>query len=262
MSALTVLLVEDEPKTCKAFIEYADRMDDISIVGVTGDADEAVKMIRDRLPEVIILDLELRKGGGSGLDVLRNMPGLGLRVRPYIMIVTNSVSDVTIEYVRSLGADYIISKHQGGYTERYVLDFLRPMKLAIQNAYPAGLVQDSTPETPAQKRNRVIQRIHTELDHVGISPRVLGYQYLTDAILLTIDEPRTYLCKDIAKLYGKTEASVERAMESAIKKAWQTTDIDQLLKHYTARIKSEKGVPTLTEFIYYYANMIEAEYSM
>lgn len=262
MSALTVLLVEDEPETCKAYIDYADRLDDISIIGVTADADKAVEMIQDRLPEAIILDIELRKGGGNGLDVLRQMHELSLGIRPYVMVVTNSVSDTTIEFARhSYHVDINISKNQRGYCEKYVLDFLRPMRDIIQRNYRAGSPRESTPETPAQKRNRIIRRIHAELNNVGINPKAIGYQYLTDGILLTIEQPRQYLCNDIAKSHGKTEASVERAMQSAINKAWQVTDIDQLLAHYTARINSKKGVPTLTEFVYHYATKIGDEYS-
>jgi flavin-binding protein dodecin len=50
------------------------------------------------------------------------------------------------------------------------------------------------------------------------------------------------LCNVIGQKYGKTESSVERAMQNAINKAWRTCDIDDLLHYYTARISSDKGV--------------------
>ena len=46
-------------------------------------------------------------------------------------------------------------------------------------------------------------------------------------------------------------------MQNAINKAWRTTDIEDLSINYTARISSEKGVPTMTEFIYYYADKLK-----
>ena len=48
-------------------------------------------------------------------------------------------------------------------------------------------------------------------------------------------------------------------MQNAIKSAWRTNDIDDLLTYYTAKINPNRGVPTLTEFIYYYANQITNE---
>ena len=49
-------------------------------------------------------------------------------------------------------------------------------------------------------------------------------------------------------------------MQNAINAAWKHTDIDELLTHYTAKIRSSKGSPTVTEFISYYANKIKQEY--
>lgn len=261
-SALTILLVEDDSQTVNAFVEYADQIDDVDLIGVTATADEALKLIQDRLPQAIILDLELQKGSGSGLDVLHALPSLALKVQPYILVVTNSLSDATIEYARTLGVDYFISKYQGGYSEQYVLNFLRPMREAIQRHYCTESMQEGTPETPAQKRKRIVERIHTELDNIGINPSWLGYKYLTDGILLTMEHPRFYLCNEIAQKYGKSEASVERAMQNAINRAWEINDIDEILKHYKAKIHSDRGVPSLLEFVYHYANRIGNEYDV
>ena len=49
-------------------------------------------------------------------------------------------------------------------------------------------------------------------------------------------------------------------MQNAITRAWRSSPIDELLLHYTAKISQERGSPTLTEFIYYYANKIKNAY--
>lgn len=94
---------------------------------------------------------------------------------------------------------------------------------------------------------------------VGINPKSLGYNYLIDAICMLLDKPKQNICADIGEKYGKTEASVERAMQNAINSAWKKTDIDELLKHYTAKIHSERGAPTIMEFICYYSIKIKNE---
>ena len=68
---------------------------------------------------------------------------------------------------------------------------------------------------------------------------------------------QTYICNEIAKKYQKTSASVERAMQNAIDRAWKTTDITTLEEHFRAYVNPTKGVPTLTEFIYYYADKVK-----
>ena len=51
-------------------------------------------------------------------------------------------------------------------------------------------------------------------------------------------------------------SSISRAMQTAINYAWRISSIDDLMTYYTARINHQTGVPTPTEFVYYYADKI------
>lgn len=259
MVELLALLVEDDPDACKCFADYADDLDDFRLISITNNSAKALQDIQDYLPNVVILDLELHQGGGSGLDVLRGIPQLHLSAAPYILVTTNNTSSITYEYARKMGADYIFYKGQEGYSPAEAVDFLRMMKNVILSKKKL-IAQQQTTESPHQHKQRIVRRIDAELNQVGISPKAKGYQYLVDAISLVIEQPRTGLCNIIGQMHGCTEASVERAMQNAINKAWRTTDIEELLTHFTAKIHSEKGVPTITEFVYYYANKIRNEY--
>lgn len=262
MSALTVLLVEDDASACRAYRNYADGLDDVTLVGITDEADNALELIKDHLPQAIILDLELQRGSGSGLDVLTGIVQLRLSVKPFVLIVTNNVSPVIQRQARKYDNTYIISKYQRDYSEAHCLDFLRGISAEIQSQYHADVKRDEAAESPAEVRARAIQRIHAELNNVYISPRMLGYNYLTDGILMTMHAPRQNLCDDIAAQYGKTPISVIRAMQNAIKRAWKIADLDELAAHYTAKIHPEKGMPTVLEFIYFYADKLKDEYQL
>jgi DNA-binding NarL/FixJ family response regulator len=257
---LSILLVEDDEQECKSILQYADELDDVNLIGVTNSSYKAIEFVKDYLPDAVILDLELHQGGGNGLSFLAELKQLSLRVYPYILITTNNSSMVTYQYARQLGADFIMAKMQSDYSARNVINFLRMMKDIIHSKANDIAPDHNTTELPEQKTKRVIRKIALELDHVGISPKAVGYKYFIDAIQLVIKKPETNLCVIIGSKYGKTDSSVERAMQNAINKAWRTSDIDDLLKYYTARISSEKGVPTITEFIFYYANKIKNEY--
>ena len=260
MNNLTILLVEDDINACDAFIRYSEEIDDISIVSITNSSAKALMDIRDYIPDVVILDLELHKGSGSGLDVLRGLKEIPFSACPYILITTNNSSNTTYEYARQLGADYIMYKHQKDYSEEKVLKLLVMMKSVIQSRKNVSSSATLTTENPHQKRRRIEQRIITELNYVGISPKAIGYQYLIDAIQIVMDKPTKNLSNIIGKKYKKTESSVERAMQNAINRAWKQTDIDELLHHYTAQVHSDKGVPTTMDFIYYYAAKLNKEY--
>lgn len=256
---LSIVLVEDDPDECKDLIDYIESLGNISLLGVTNSSTEAIKYIKDYLPDVIILDLELQRGSGNGLNVLMGLRQLNLNTKPYVLVTTNNSSQITHESARQLGADFIMTKYQEDYSPKSIVDFLSIMessilgrKRSIDNVPPS--------EPPELKNKRIMRRIIAELNQIGISPKAVGYQYLMDAILLIINQCKKNIYCEIGKKHKKTEASVERAMQNAINKAWKTTDIEDLLRYYTARINPEKGVPTITEFVYYYANILKNEY--
>ncbi len=258
---LTILLVEDDPEVCQKIINYADIFDDVLLIDVTNNSEKAECIIRDNLPDAVILDLELHCGKGSGITLLHNLNQNAPERMPYILVTTNNSSAITYEAARLSGVDYIFSKHQQGYSEKDAIDFLRMLKKVIQNnTGTPKTTTNSEEDCPALRNKRIVKRINAEMDLVGISPKATGYQYLVDGIQIIMKSPTQNLCSLIGQKYGKTESSVERAMQNAIAKAWRTTPIDNLLRFYTARISSEKGVPTVTEFIYYYANKLKNEY--
>jgi two-component system response regulator (stage 0 sporulation protein A) len=257
---LSVLLVEDDEDACEEIRQYIEELNDVSLVGITNNSDKALEYATTFLPEAVILDLELHEGGGNGLLFLSELKRIDLPFHPFVLITTNNSSAVTYACAREAGADFIMAKHQSDYSAKSVVEFLRMIKSTIFSKIESISPEHKTTESPEQNIKRITRQIHIELDYVGINPKHVGYKYLTDAIALVIDKPSNNLCAILGAKYGKTEASVERAMQNAIDKAWRVSDIEDLLKHYTARISSEKGIPTLTEFVYYYANKIKNEY--
>jgi DNA-binding NarL/FixJ family response regulator len=253
---MRILLVEDDTNLCTEYISYIDKFDDILLVGTTNNSSKAIDIIKDTYPDVIILDLELHNGSGNGLFVLKALKEMSLDLIPYILVTTNNSSATTLETTRKLGADFILSKHQDDFSVKNVIDFLQMIQPAISKAQH----QTKNLSSPQETSKRLSTRINAELNFVGISPKVLGYTYLKDAILVALKEPQPNICTLLGNRYKKTESSVERAMQNAINRAWKSTDIDDLLLHYTAKINSEKGVPTVTEFIYYYANKLRNKY--
>ena len=257
---LSLLLVEDDQDACNAIQQYVDELDDVYLIGIVNNSNMALEYVKNCLPEAIILDLELHQGSGNGLLFLNELKQADLAFFPFVLVTTNNSSAIIYEYARQAGADFIMAKHQSDYSAKKVIDFIRIMKNTIHSKIASKAPEHNTTESPAQKAKRISRKISLELDHIGISPKHVGYKYLTDAIQLVLKEPTNKLCTIIGSKYCKTESSVERAMQNAIDKAWRTANIEDLLEHYTAKISSEKGTPTLTEFIYYYANKIKNTY--
>lgn len=254
---LRILIVEDDSIICHKFQKLIENNSNLVLTGITNNSQKAVALIQDTLPNAVILDLELHAGGGNGIELLQQVKELSLPVIPFFLITTHNTSVITYEMARTLGADFIMHKHEDGYSEKKVIDFLNIMSNIILKNTKTNLTPT---ETPSQKAKRLISHIHAQLNLIGVSPKLKGYCYLTDAILLVYHGETYHVCAKIGTKYNKTESSVERAMQNAINKAWCSTDIDTLLKYYDGKINSEKGVPTVTEFIHYYANILNSKY--
>ena len=254
---LTILIIEDDITACTELSRYIEKTDSVKLLGITSDTNTGIKMVQSLLPDVVILDIELNHGTGNGLSFLMNLNELNLDAKPYILVTTNNSSNITFESAHKLGADFIMAKYKPDYSAQYVIEFLRMIQHTILTHNRS--VTKTIPDEKLQKENRqlLVRRINRELDLIGISPKNIGYNYLSDAILLLLDNPTANVYKSIATSYKKSDASVERAMQNAINRAWRISNIEELLSHYTAKVHSEKGVPSTLEFVHYYVKKIK-----
>lgn len=258
---LSVLLVEDNPSECEAISDYVKRVDDIRLAAVTNNSEEALRWMKEYPVDAVILDLELHAGSGNGIIFLMEMNKLELPKRPYILVTTNNISRITHEQVRRLGADFIMTKCQNDYSAANVIEFLRSLKDMLGSETQANTMPVIRPITasPEETSKKVEKYINREFDFVCISPKLLGRKYLREAIEMVMSGKNDF-GQMIATKYKKSDESVVRAMQNAINVAWRKADIDELFDHYTAHINSSKGVPTVTEFIYFYAEKIKNEF--
>ena len=254
---LSILLIEDEPAECQEILEYVESKDGVELSGITNNIQKALEFVTDSQPDVIILDLELHKGYGDGLTFLDSLREMRLSYPVYILVTTNNVSHITHDGARKMGADFIMVKSQEDYSAKRVIDFLCSLKSFIHSNKKTAARPDY-PETHEQKRRRH-NKIITELDRIGIAPNVLGRNYLIDCVTLLIDGKNEGFTAAVAEKKGKSVKSVERAIQHAIEKAWNESCIEDLRKYYTARIHPARGMPTMMEFIHYYAEKIKNE---
>ncbi|MDD3428775.1 MAG: sporulation transcription factor Spo0A [Oscillospiraceae bacterium] len=96
----------------------------------------------------------------------------------------------------------------------------------------------------------------TEILHqIGVPAHIKGYQFLRDAILMSVADPGLInsvtkrLYPDIAKANETTASRVERAIRHAIEVAWDRGDVDVLNSYFAYTINGLRGKPTNSEFI-------------
>ena len=96
----------------------------------------------------------------------------------------------------------------------------------------------------------------TEILHqIGVPAHTKGYQFLRDAILMTVEDHdyinsvTKRLYPEIAKRNNTTASRVERAIRHAIEVAWDRGDVDTLNSYFGYTIHNLRGKPTNSEFI-------------
>lgn len=256
---MPILLIEDDVSECIKFKNCANQRTDITFVGMTGSSVEGLNCVKTRLPEGIILDLELNQGKGSGLQFLSDLKDVDLALRPIIVVTTNSPSEIVYNHVHDNGAAFVFYKRKSDYSQDMVLNHLlvlRKSLYAMNGELPDDL---RTLESPEERRARITRRIDTELHLVGISPKYKGRAHLLEAIefLINIEKnaPESVI-NQIAAAHKTSYSAIIRTMQTAINNAWASSAIEDLCVHYTARIDIRTGIPSPTEFIHFYADKI------
>lgn len=256
---MPILLIEDNEAEVSLMKEYVNTRDDVHLVKATNSSYEGLEYTKRYMPEGIILDLELHKGEGSGLEFLQGIEKLELDFKPLIVVTTNVSSDVIYSHVRNLGADFIFYKKQKDYNPEMVINSIVPLRKTIyMDSLNKGRKQTTT-ETKNEHDNRIKEKINCELDLIGIPNHLKGRKYLFEAIeylLQEKDKDEESVFYYLAKKYKVVNSSISRAMQTAINNAWRNSPIEDLLIHYKARINYQTGVPSPTEFIYYYAEKL------
>lgn len=256
---LTILIIEDDEYIRKNFLRIADSNPFIKIIGLTNNSTEGYKLTKDYIPDAVILDLELHAGSGNGLEYLKNIMKDNTIIKPYILVTTNNSSSITYNFARDHGADFIMSKHEANYSETHVIEFLIMLSDTIKAAKNITKPIIKIKESPYEYKQRLKTKISNNIDMVGINHKSIGYKYLVSAIFLSIEKYDKNIYDYIGKEFKRTPASIERSMQYAIDSAWKTTNVSDLINNYTAIIHSDRGVPTVTEFIFFYANKIALE---
>ena len=53
---LNILIIEDDVAACRELRQYIEKIETLRLVGITGDSDEGIELVKSTLPDVIILD--------------------------------------------------------------------------------------------------------------------------------------------------------------------------------------------------------------
>lgn len=255
MPKVRVVIADDNKEFINLVKEYFDKQDDMEVVGVAYNGFEALDIVTQTEPDVLILDIIMPYLDGIG--VLERFASQELKVRPRIVMLTAFGQESITHRAVELGADYYILKP-------FDMDVLCERIRQLVSSKPAS--KPTKPQTfiREKEREKVSQdaRISEIMHQLGIPAHIKGYLYLRDAIIMVVDRVDLLsritkeLYPTIAEKYSTTPSRVERAIRHAIEVAWDRGNVDFIEKVFGHTIDQEKGKPTNSEFIAMIADKI------
>ncbi|WP_227766037.1 sporulation transcription factor Spo0A [Zhaonella formicivorans] len=239
---LNILIADDNKEFCEILHEYMVAQDDFTVSGIAYNGLEAVKLIQEINPDVVVLDIIMPHLDGIG--VLEKLNNLCLPHRPKVIILTTLGQEFMTQRSVELGADYYILKPFD----------LEVLGTRIRQMFNGSVTNNVHQPVPIKNRNLDVE-VTKIIHQMGVPAHIKGYQYLRDAILFVIEEVNLLgavtkeLYPMIAQKYMTTPSRVERAIRHAIELAWDRGNVDMMNKFFGYTINVERGKPTNSEFI-------------
>ncbi len=247
--ATTVFIADSAEDFCAGLTAALQRADGFRVVGTAGDGEQAIRMIEEKKPDVLILDLMLPKK--DGLSVLKFIGELDRK--PVTLATSVFITPYVSAAAANLGARYLMPKpcEASALVER--LEEIRggeSLRLPVQRRMDKGSIEAM-----------VTGIIH----EIGVPAHIKGYQYLREAIIIAVNDMDVInaitkvLYPQVAKTFGTTPSRVERAIRHAIEVAWDRGDLDTLQRFFGYTVSNTKGKPTNSEFIALIADKLQLQ---
>ena len=281
MKNLNIAVADDNDAVVCMLSSIIENDEDFNLVGTARNGAQTLEMIRDKEPDVVLLDMIMPKMDGLGVmeQVSRDT---SLKKHPAFIIISAVGHESMTEPAFGLGADYYLMKP---FDNHALVRRLHDLWQAVNGNAPkhpvhTGISGESrisgTPSAKHNGRPRDSYSVTGNMENdvtciihdIGIPAHIKGYQYLRDAIIMAVNDSdiinsiTKILYPDIAKKYQTTPSRVERAIRHAIEVAWNRGNTDTLNSMFGYTINTGKGKPTNSEFIALISDKLRLEYGI
>lgn len=271
MENVNVVIVDDNPMILNTLDEVISSEAGLSVIGRADNGKDAIDMIKDTQPDVVLLDLVMPQM--DGITVVENIKKKTSMLKNPAFIILSAVGgEQMTEEAFQAGANYFLMKP---FDKDILVNKIRRIGKRPVRPVPGKVLEAplkaATPEEAAMNREEYMKE-HLETDitkmlhELGIPAHIKGYQYLRDAISMVVRDREMMeavtkiLYPEIAKKNYTSSSRVERAIRNAIEVAWGRGSLEVIDELFGYTISTGKGKPTNSEFIALIADKICLDY--
>ena len=246
--ATSIFIADSTEEFCSSLIAQLQRVGGFQIAGTANDGEQAIRMITEKKPDILVLDLMLSKQ--DGISVLKAIDRMERKP------ITLATSGFVTEYVANAAANLGV---------RYLM--LKPCDMTAVAERLEEIRGGENLRMPVRRTDKTsIETMVTCIIHeIGVPAHIKGYQYLREAIIIAVNDMDVInaitkvLYPQVAKTFQTTPSRVERAIRHAIEVAWDRGDLDTLQRFFGYTVSNTKGKPTNSEFIALIADKLQLQ---
>jgi len=234
-----VLIADIDEEFCSGLTAALSRTEGFEIVGIATDGEQAIQMVAERKPHILVLDMMLAKK--DGISVLKDIGSL--QPRPTVLATSRFITGYVASAAANLGVRYLM---------------LKPcdMSALVERLEEMGSDDNARHYTNGNSSRTSIETMVTDIIHqIGVPAHIKGYHYLREAIIIAVEDMDVInaiskvLYPQVAKTFQSTPSRVERRIRHAVEVAWDRGDLDTLQRFFGYTVSNTKGKPTNSEFI-------------
>lgn len=253
MSQLSAVIVSANLETSEIISNFLDLFG-YNTVGNTQYGFDAVNIVLDKKPDLVICDSVM-----FDLDVCSLYSQLSEfgAVGNTVFVVVSSVNDPSfVNLVLGSGIDHFALIP----TDYFVLDKnIRRLFEAKTNGKPMTVTENSD-------EFDLTVYIKSLLGKLGMNANLVGFEYVTAAVMLLIFNPHMPFQKGIytiiAEQYNVSPGAIETGIRHAIEKSWAIGDISVLNDVFAYSYNSSKPNPSNTEYVSMLAEKVKTHFNM
>ena len=260
MEKLNIAIADDNALMVQLLDQIVSSDEELRVVGKAGNGEELIDIIREKKPDVVLMDIIMPKLDGLAvLDRVNHEPEMK---KPAFIVISAVGQEKTTEDAFELGADYYILKP---FDRDTVLKRIKRARVK-RPGFPVKIKAAETNVNENEYLERNLETDVTNIIHeVGVPAHIKGYQYLREAIIIAVNDMDVInaitkvLYPQVAKTFSTTPSRVERAIRHAIELAWDRGDLETLQKFFGYTVSNTKGKPTNSEFIALIADKLQLQ---
>lgn len=262
MSKINVAIVDDNERIVSLLDNILKTDENIEVVGTADNGLGAIDVIKERQPDVVLLDLIMPKL--DGLEVMQKINSdMDIKKHPAFIVISAIGKETITENAFSHGAVYYIMKP---FENDVVINKIKQVSGFPLPMYDNVKLSGAALPKESYKQQDLEADVTNMIHEIGVPAHIKGYQYLRDAIIMSVENREVInsitkiLYPTIAKMNKTTASRVERAIRHAIEVAWSRGKMDTIDDLFGYTINNGKGKPTNSEFIALIADKIRLQY--